>query len=47
MGYRPLHPEDIADAVCYVVNAPEHVNVQEMLVMPTDQRSPFVIHKEG
>lgn len=47
VGYRPLHPEDIADAVCYVVNAPEHVNVQEMLVMPTDQRSPFVIHKEG
>ena len=46
-GYRPLEPEDIADAVCYVVNTPEHVNVQEMLVMPTDQRNPYVIHKEG
>jgi NADP-dependent 3-hydroxy acid dehydrogenase YdfG len=46
-GYRPLQPEDIADAVCYVVNTPEHVNVQEMLVMPTDQRNPYVIHKEG
>ena len=44
-GYRPLQPADVADAVCYVVNAPEHVNVLEMLIMPTDQRNTYVWHK--
>lgn len=41
-GFEPLTPEDIADAICYVVNAPPHVNVQEMLIMPTAQRNPYV-----
>ena len=38
-----LQPEDVADAVCYVLNAPPRVNVQRMLVMPTVQRSPYVM----
>ena len=41
-SFTTLQPEDIADAVRYVVNTPPHVNVSEMLVMPTDQRSPYV-----
>jgi len=41
-GFTPLTPEDIADAVCYVVNAPPHVNIQQMVIMPTAQRSPYV-----
>ena len=45
-GYTPLTPEDIADAVCYVVSAPPHVNVLEMVILPTDQRNSYVIHKE-
>ena len=44
-GFKPLTGEDIADAVHYVVNAPEHVNVLDMIVMPTDQRSPYVMHR--
>ncbi len=40
-----LQPEDVADAVCYVLNAPPRVNVQRMIVMPTVQRSPFVMAK--
>ena len=43
---RPLQAEDIADAVCYVVSAPDHVNVLEMLILPTDQRNAFLVHKE-
>jgi serine 3-dehydrogenase len=42
----PLTGEDIADIVCYVVNAPEHVNVFQVVVMPTAQRNPFVLHRE-
>lgn len=45
-GYRPLQGEDIAEAVCWVVDRPEHVNVQELLIMPTDQRNPYVLHTE-
>ena len=45
-GVDALHPEDIADAVVYVLNTPPHVNVQEMLVMPTVQRSPFVMDRD-
>ena len=45
-GVDSLHPEDIADAVVYVLNTPPHVNVQEMLVMPTVQRSPFVMDRD-
>jgi len=33
-----LRSEDIADAICYALTAPERVDVEELLVMPTDQR---------
>lgn len=46
-GYTPLTPEDVADAVCYVVNTPEHMNVLDMIILATDQRNAFVVHKEG
>lgn len=44
-GVDSLRAEDIADAVCYVLNTPPHVNVQEMLVMPTAQRSPYAMDR--
>jgi 3-hydroxy acid dehydrogenase/malonic semialdehyde reductase len=46
-GFQPLVADDIADAVLYVVNAPEHVNVAKMIILPTDQRNPYVVHIEG
>lgn len=45
-GFHPLTPEDIADAVCYVVNTPPHVNIQELIIMPTAQRSPYVLSRK-
>lgn len=44
-GYTPLSPADVADAVCYVVNAPEHVNVLDLVLYPTDQRNAYLVHK--
>ncbi|MFB4425508.1 SDR family NAD(P)-dependent oxidoreductase [Streptomyces sp. QL37] len=32
-----LRPEDVADAITYVVTRPRHVAVNELLVRPTDQ----------
>jgi NADP-dependent 3-hydroxy acid dehydrogenase YdfG len=46
-GFEPLTAEDVADAVLYVVNTPEHVNVTNLVIMPTDQRNPYVINREG
>ena len=46
-GTTPLSPEDVADVVCWVVNAPEHVDIFNVVVMPTAQRHAFVLHKEG
>jgi NADP-dependent 3-hydroxy acid dehydrogenase YdfG len=34
---RRLRPEDVARAVLFAVTAPEHVNVNEILIRPTDQ----------
>jgi NADP-dependent 3-hydroxy acid dehydrogenase YdfG len=46
-GFKPLTGDDIAEAVYFVVNAPEHVNVLDMVILPTAQRSPYVMHREG
>jgi NADP-dependent 3-hydroxy acid dehydrogenase YdfG len=35
--WRPLEAEDVAAAVVYAVTAPERVNVNEILIRPTDQ----------
>lgn len=45
-GYQPLKPEDIADAILYVCSAPEHVNITEMIIYPTAQRSAYVWGKK-
>jgi 3-hydroxy acid dehydrogenase/malonic semialdehyde reductase len=44
-GYTPLAPEDIADAVVYCATRPMHVDVAEMLVLPTAQASTTMLHK--
>lgn len=46
-GTRPLTADDVADAVLYVLNAPPHVNVAEVVLWPTDQRSPTLVHRRG
>ena len=42
----PLTGDDIADAVLYVANAPEHVDVFDIVLMPTVQRHVMLLHKE-
>jgi 3-hydroxy acid dehydrogenase/malonic semialdehyde reductase len=44
-GVNPLTPEDVADAVAWAVTRPAHVNVQEILLMPTDQASAYALHR--
>lgn len=45
-GTTPLTGDDVADAVCYVANTPEHVDVINLVLMPTDQRHAMIVHRE-
>lgn len=38
-GFKPLSGEDVADAVFYAANVPEHVNINDIVIMPTAQAS--------
>lgn len=45
-GFVPLAAEDVADAIYYAVSAPDHVDVQDVLLMAKAQASATVFHKE-
>jgi NADP-dependent 3-hydroxy acid dehydrogenase YdfG len=36
-GLQPLKPEDIAETIFWVANRPAHVNINDILIMPTVQ----------
>jgi 3-hydroxy acid dehydrogenase / malonic semialdehyde reductase len=36
-GFIPLYAEDIAEAILFVISRPKHVNIDDLLIMPTAQ----------
>jgi 3-hydroxy acid dehydrogenase / malonic semialdehyde reductase len=36
-GFTPLYAEDIAEAILFVVSRPHHVNIDDLVIMPTSQ----------
>lgn len=44
-GFQPLDAADIADCIIYAATRPAHVQIAEMLVLPTAQRSATNIWK--
>ncbi len=44
-GFQPLKPEDIADVIHFVVTRPYHVNIADLIVMPTAQASSTILNK--
>jgi 3-hydroxy acid dehydrogenase/malonic semialdehyde reductase len=47
-GTTPLTPEDIAEAVSWVLGLPAHVNINRLEIMPTCQASgPLAIKRQG
>lgn len=44
-GFQPLSPEDVADAIAYVVGLPAHVNIADLVIVPTAQRNMYVIDR--
>jgi NADP-dependent 3-hydroxy acid dehydrogenase YdfG len=46
-GVEPLIADDIADAIWYVVSRPKHVNINDMLIMPTAQANGTQVLRKG
>jgi serine 3-dehydrogenase len=46
-GTTPLTGDDVADALIYVANTPEHVDIFQLVLMPTAQRSAGLVHRPG
>ena len=45
-GFRPLTAEDIADTISYIVNLPPHVNILDLIIVPTQQRNIYVVDRK-
>jgi NADP-dependent 3-hydroxy acid dehydrogenase YdfG len=45
-GVTPLYAEDIAEAVLFTVTRPPHVNIDEILIMPTAQASATIVNRK-
>jgi len=44
-GFTPLQAEDIADIIYFVVSRPYHVNIADLIVMPTAQASSTIVKR--
>ena len=45
-GFEPLKPEDIADIIHFVITRPYHVNIADLVVMPTAQASSTILKRD-
>jgi len=46
-GFEPLVAKDIADAVYWAVSRPAHVNISDMVIMPTAQANAGTVTRKG
>ena len=44
-GFEPLRAEDIADIIHFVISRPYHVNIADLMVLPTAQASATVMNR--
>jgi 3-hydroxy acid dehydrogenase / malonic semialdehyde reductase len=45
-GFEPLVAQDIAEVIFFICTRPSHVNIAEVLVLPTAQASAGIIHRQ-
>ncbi|UYZ60448.1 SDR family NAD(P)-dependent oxidoreductase [Hymenobacter latericus] len=45
-GFEPLRAEDVADLIQFMVTRPPHVNIAEVLILPSAQAAATVINKQ-
>ncbi len=46
-GMTPLYAKDIAEIVAFCLSRPAHVNIADLVVLPTDQASSVVVNREN
>ncbi len=46
-GFEPLKSQDVANVIYFVCSLPPHVNINDLLIMPTAQASASLIYKES
>ncbi len=46
-GLTPLRPEDVGEIVVFCATRPDHVNIGEVIVTPTDQASVEMVHRRA
>lgn len=44
-GFKALQAQDVAEAALFVANRPEHVNVFDMILLPSAQRNIYFTHR--
>ncbi|WP_343488252.1 SDR family NAD(P)-dependent oxidoreductase [Allomuricauda sp. d1] len=44
-GYQPLFPEDVAEIILFAITRLPHVNIADLVVMPTAQASSTIVRK--
>jgi 3-hydroxy acid dehydrogenase / malonic semialdehyde reductase len=44
-GLQPLTAEDIAETILFCLTRPAHVNISEILLVPTAQATPTLVHR--
>lgn len=44
-GMRPLTPKDIAETIVWTTDRPAHINIQELVIFPTDQAAIRDVHR--
>lgn len=44
-GMTPLSPEDVAETMAWMLGAPRHMTLSEVVIYPTDQAHPMLIHR--
>lgn len=45
-GMTPLSANDIAEAIIWSIQRPQHVNIQELVIFPTDQAGVTLVHRK-
>lgn len=45
-GFSPLSPVDVADTILFLITRPPHVNIDDLLIMPTAQGSARDVYRD-
>lgn len=43
---KPLHPDDVAEAVVFCATRPAHVQIADIIMVPTSQASTTLVHRK-